>query len=388
MRSIRLAIVAVAPAPYRDPFFARLARVHEIDLNVLYLHSRDSVRSWTHEGEYSAETLSSPIPDKLHSLPVAGAVNPSLPRRLAAFRPTHLVVYGHSYWSQFAAMRWARRNQVPYFLRCDHTLMNIFSNREGGRVRWSRLRDRVIRHAAARSAGALTIGSENDRFWAYFGIPKERRFLVPFSVRSDLFGETADRLRPDRMRLRTNRGLPAGHLLLYAGRFVQKKNLSALITALGLAARPDLRLVLVGDGPLGDALRDQASSLPLGQVTFLPFGSQSELAKIYAAVDGLILPSFTDGWGLVVNEAMAAGLPALVSINCGCAPDLVRPGKNGFLFDPNRMDSIVGVLMTFADLSEADVHRYGEAARELIQDWSYEAAVAGVRQALEAAPAQ
>lgn len=383
---VRLAAVAVASAPYRDPFFACLANAPEIDLKVFYLHSQDSMRSWTPEGSYAAETLPSLVSERFYSLPVAGAVNLSLPRRLAEFQPTHLIVYGHSYWSQFAAMRWARRNQVPYFLRCDHTPMNIFSDRQGGRVRWSRLRDKVIRAAAARSSGALTIGRENDRFWAYFGIPKKRRFFVPFSVRADQFAETADRLRTDRMSLRASKGLPTGRLLLYAGRFVEKKNLSALINALGLADRPDLRLVLVGDGPLHEGLHAQAHALAPHQITFLRFGSQSELAEIYAAVDGLVLPSFTDGWGLVVNEAMAAGLPVLVSVNCGCSPDLVRPGENGLLFDPNRIDSIAGALMAFADLSDSDLRRYGQASRDIIQEWSYEAAVAGVRQALEAVP--
>ena len=375
MPKVRLAVVAVAPAPYIDPFFACLAGTPGIDLKVFYLHSQDSMRSWTPEGAYAAETLPSLVPEPLYSLPVAGAVNLSLPGHLDEFQPTHLIVYGHSYWSQFAAMRWARRNQVPYFLRCDHTPMNIFASRQGGRVRWSRLRDNVIRAAAARSSGALTIGRENDRFWAYFRIPDERRFFVPFSVCVDLFAEVADRLRTNRMSLRASKGLPAGRLLLYAGRFVEKKNLSALINALGLADRPDLRLVLVGDGPLHEGLRAQAQELPPDQVTFLPFGSQPERVEIYAAVDGLVLPSFTDGWGLVGKEAMAAGLP-----------DLVHPGKNGFLFDPTRTDSIAGALMAFADLSDPDVLRYGQASRDIIRDWSYEAAVAGVRQALEAVP--
>lgn len=386
MPKVRLAAVAVASAPYRDPFFACLAEAPEIDLKVFYLHSQDSMRSWTPEGDYAAETLPSLVPERFYSLPVAGAINPALPRQLDEFQPTHLIVYGHSYWSQFAAMRWARRHQVPYFLRCDHTPMNIFSSRQGGRVRWSRLRDKIIRSAAAQSSGALTIGRQNDRFWAYFGIPEERRFFVPFSVRADRFAETADRLRPNRTSLRVSKGLPAGRLLLYAGRFVEKKNLSALINALSLADRPDLRLVLVGDGPLRENLGARAQALAPDQVTFLPFRSQSELAEIYAAVDGLILPSFTDGWGLVVNEAMVAGLPVLVSANCGCAPDLVHPGENGFLFDPDRIDSMAGALMAFADLSDSDVRRYGQASRDIIKDWSYDAAVAGVRQALEAVP--
>ena len=79
---------------------------------------------------------------------------------------------------------------------------------------------------------------------------------------------------------------------------------------------------------------------------------------------------------------MAAGLPVLVSTGCGCAPDLVRPNENGFLFDPHRIDSMAGALMAFSDLSEADLRRFGETSRAIIQDWNYDTAAAGVSRAL------
>jgi glycosyltransferase involved in cell wall biosynthesis len=386
-QTARLAVVAVASAPYREPFFARLAKTDGVELRVFYLHSQDSLRSWAKQGEYQGETIPCLTPEALYSLPVLGAVNPALKRRLAEFQPTCLIVCGHSFASQFIAMRWARCKGIPYLLRCDHTPLNVVTNRENRPVRWAGARGRVVRYFAERSAGALTIGSENDRFWAYFGIPSERRFFAPFAVTNELFIAAAEETRPRKARLREELGIPGGRLLIFAGRFVEKKNLRRLLQAIELSDRENLILLLVGDGPLRSELKRAAAEHAPGRVFFAPFRSQADLAKMYAIADGLVLPSVLDGWGLVVNEAMAAGLPVLVSTACGCAPDLVRPNENGFLFDPQRIDSIAGALMAFADLSQANLVRFGEKSRELIRDWNYDKATAGVCRALEAVSA-
>ncbi len=387
-QTARLAVIAVASAPYREPFFVRLSETGGIALRVFYLHSRDSLRNWSKDGEYPGEAVPCLTPESLYSLPILGAVNPSLNKRLAEFRPTCLIVYGHSYLSQFSVMRWAQRNGIPYLLRCDHTPENILKSRANRPVRWARTRTRVVRYFADRSAGALTIGIENDRFWAAQGIPPERRFFTPFAVRNEVFAEAADRARARKAELREERGIAPGRLLIFAGRFVAKKNLPRLIEAMALASRENVVLLLVADGPQRREVEQAAAEHAPGKVFFAPFGTQADLAKMYAMADGLVLPSLLDGWGLVVNEAMAAGLPVLVSTACGCAPDLVRPNENGFLFDPHRVDSIAGALMAFADLSETDLARFGERSRELIRDWNYDTATAGVCRALEAVSAR
>lgn len=383
-QTARLAVIAVAFAPYREPFFARLAATSGIELRVFYLHSRDSLRSWAKDGEYQGEAVPCLTPEALYSLPVFGAVNLSLQARLEEFRPTCIIVCGHSYFSQFVAMRWAGRNGIPYLLRCDHTPLKIVTRRGNRPVRWVAARGRVVRYFAERSAGALTIGSENDRFWAYYGIPPERRFFAPFAVENELFIEAADWARSRKSQLRAELGIGLGRLLIFAGRFIEEKNLPRLIEAMMLADREELSLLLVGDGPLRSEVERAAAEHAPGRVFFAPFRAQADLAKMYAMADGLVLPSVLDGWGLVVNEAMAAGLPVLVSTACGCAPDIVRPNENGFLFDPHRVDSIAAALMAFADLSGSDLVRFGEKSRELIRDWNYGTAVDGVRKALEA----
>ncbi len=385
---MRLAIIAIAPAPYRDPLFARLARLSGYEMRVFYLHERDALRGWTtRPHDYPAEFVPCLTPERFYRLPLLGAVNPALTRRLAEFRPDALVVYGHSYQSQYQAMRWAARRQVPYFLRCDSNPESLVFRRDGGAVKMARLKNRVVRYFTRRAAGVLTIGTANDRYWEHFGIRSEGRFLAPFAVDNQWFGTIADQQRPRRGEIRRSQGLPSGRLLLFAGRLVPKKNLAAVLKALQAHGRPQLSLLIVGSGPEEFYLRQQVQQLGLTQIFFRSFESQEEVAKLYAAVDGLILPSLSEGWGLVVNEAMASGLPVLVSRRCGCAVDLVREGQNGYLLDPVDEQSIIESLNRFVRLTDEEVGAFGEASRGIVAEWNFERAVDGFQRALRSVAA-
>lgn len=381
---MRLSIIAIAPAPYRDPLFRRLAGLSGIELRVFYLHGKDSVRRWS-SGlfDYPAEFVPCLTPERLYPLPLLGSINPSIVRRLAAFRPDALVVYGHSYQSQYQAMRWARRRQIPYLLRCDRNPDSIVFRRDGGAVRGPRFKEHIIRYFTARAAGALTIGTANDRYWEHYGVPVERRFLAPLAVDNEFFRAAADEHRLSRPRIRDEMGLPQGRVLLFAGRLAQEKNLVRLVRAMGDSrGRPRPSLLVLGSGPLEGHLRREAARLGLTSIFFQGFRSQEDLAKVYAAVDGLILPSLSEGWGLVVNEAMAGGLPVLVSNRCGCAVDLVRDGENGFVLDPTSEASIGDAVVRFAELTPDQLRAFSDRSRGLVANWSYDRAVEGFQRAL------
>ena len=111
-----------------------------------------------------------------------------------------------------------------------------------------------------------------------------------------------------------------GHRFLYVGQLIERKNVGALIEAFALIKQGDDRLLIAGDGPLLDQLKVTAASLGVDKaVDFLGHKNQEELATIYASSNTFILPSTSEVWGLVVNEALASGLHAVVSDKCGVA---------------------------------------------------------------------
>ena len=148
-------------------------------------------------------------------------------------------------------------------------------------------------------------------------------------------------------------------------------------------------LTLSGSGPLEAQLRDQVAAAGLaGRVEFAGFRQYPDLPDCYARAGALVLPSWSDQWGLVVNEAMAAGLPVLVSENCGCAPDLVRAGVNGWTFAPHDRAALEAGLARVAKLSAAEWEAMGRASRELIAAYSPEAFAQALGQAAARAAAR
>jgi glycosyltransferase involved in cell wall biosynthesis len=159
-------------------------------------------------------------------------------------------------------------------------------------------------------------------------------------------------------------------------RFIQKKNLSKLLYA--FARYRDMggnrKLKLLGSGILEGELRNLVSVLNLDKiVTFHGFVNYHDLVVFLKKSFCLILPSLTDQWGLVVNEAMAAGLPVLVSKNCGCTLDLVEDGFNGFAFDPHEINEIASVLTRMDNFDEIQWKKMGERSELIIANWSLKA---------------
>lgn len=130
-------------------------------------------------------------------------------------------------------------------------------------------------------------------------------------------------------------------------------------------------MIILGTGPDEDELRKQVAEASIPEVVFAGFQQFDQLIAYYAFAGAFIHPALQEQWGLVVNEAMACGLPIGVSKTVGAAYDLVEDGVNGFKFDPNEMSSIEGALTRLA--ADPDHReRMANSSREIIQSWTPE----------------
>jgi len=213
--------------------------------------------------------------------------------------------------------------------------------------------------------GALVAGSRHAAYLANLGMARNRIGVAGNCVDNQFFDSRARALRAH----------PGGTrpYFLFVGRFIAEKNLVRLLDAwnqysdrLGPGAWP---LALVGGGPMDEALRDIARRYVTGSITFAGIRQHAELPPYYAGAGCLILPSTSEPWGLVVNEAMASGLPVLVSKLCGCAPDLIQEGANGFTFDPFDTGELASLMER---VSRATFPRsaFGEQSTRLISDYT------------------
>ncbi|WP_291275027.1 glycosyltransferase family 4 protein [Flavobacterium sp.] len=139
--------------------------------------------------------------------------------------------------------------------------------------------------------------------------------------------------------------------IVCVARYSKEKNLIQLINAFAKSkARKGYKLLLVGDGPDRKMLQQHIVSLGLeGEINLSGWVAYTELPGIYETAACLVLPSLFEPWGLVVNEAMAAGLPIILSEECGCLPDLLHTDKNGWSFKSDRELELVIALDQFAD---------------------------------------
>lgn len=144
-------------------------------------------------------------------------------------------------------------------------------------------------------------------------------------------------------------------------------------------------LVLLGDGELRNQLEKLRSEFGLeGSIQMPGFKQYEELPAYYAHAGAFIHASTTEQWGLVVNEAMASGLPVLVSNRCGCAADLVRNGENGWTFDPTNEGQLAGLMLKISS-DEERRKAMGAKSREIIAEWGPERFASGVKSAVDAA---
>jgi glycosyltransferase involved in cell wall biosynthesis len=312
--------------------------------------------------------------DHISGAPVGDVVQTALERE----RPSVVALPGWSLPEALASLAWALAHGVPAILMAD-------SQRHDRRR--NPLAEGAKRRVVSLCSAALVAGAAQVAYTADLGLARERIFTGYDVVDNEHFQAGAERARADAT-LRAKMGLPA-RFFLVSCRFVYEKNLLRLLEAYGryrASSSDPWSLVLLGDGPLRGAVEGAIRRLDLQKLVLAPGFMQYDVLPAYYGLAGAaILPSAVEPWGLVVNEAMAAGLPVLVSERCGCAPELVEPGRNGFTFDPFEVAELSGLMLKLSSESEAQLEAMGRASQEIISRWTPELFAENLEKAVQAA---
>ena len=159
---------------------------------------------------------------------------------------------------------------------------------------------------------------------------------------------------------------------IFVGRLIDYKNLFLFLKAFHAAQQNSNEkwgVIILGDGELKVDLQQHISKNNIQNISFQSGVSWQQVPEYLALSNVLVLPSYSEPWGLVVNEAMACGLPVIVSEMCGCAIDLVKNGENGFTFAPNHSESLINILLKFMN-KEVDSVKMGMISEQIIADYS------------------
>lgn len=214
--------------------------------------------------------------------------------------------------------------------------------------------------------GYICFGTSSARYLLRLGAREDRILSRHAAVINEaVIRNVYQHALPDRATQKARLGLPGG-VIAFVGRLAPEKNLPKLITAFRRVATGGWKLLVIGDGPLRNDVEAQSDICWLGGRPW------NEVPEALALADALVLPSSFEPWGLVVNEAMTCGLPVLVSRRCGCTDDLLRPGENGYLFDPEDDASLETALKTFMALPDVARADMGARSLQLISPFSTE----------------
>ena len=206
------------------------------------------------------------------------------------------------------------------------------------RILYQRSVDAVAASGMRSVEYSQALGFDLDRIWRIGNV-----------VSNDTFAEKAEEARKNPEKHRAEFDLPERYFLSI-GRLDAKKNLLFLIDAFERYRKRggEWNLVMVGRGPQKNEIHEYAKRLPDGSIHFIDWLQIDELPYVYALGGAFALASTSEPWGLVVNEAMACGLPVLVSRACGCQPELCRRGLNGFDFDPRDLEALTRAMTKVA----------------------------------------
>jgi 1,2-diacylglycerol 3-alpha-glucosyltransferase len=360
---IEAAIVFINYGPYH---LARARALLEIpDLRPSFIQLASSIDSHPWQVEEAASRL------KLRTLSQLSyeqcsytQLSRSLRIALNEINPRVVVTASYRPFIMLTAARWARSHGRRAVLFFETTRSDRYRRPLAEMLkRWT---------IAAYYDAAFAGGKAHCDYLMQLGMPGCRIWQPYDVVDNHYFAAMAADVRSDHEHWRNRLELPQRYFL-YVGRYSPEKNLLRLLRAYRIyrtrfpAAWP---LVLVGHGTQRAELENYVSDAELRGVILRPFEQLQTLPAYYALAGCFVLPSTVDPWGLVVNEAMACGLPVIVSRLCGCGFDLVREGSNGFLFDPYDIDALADLLGRMSSLDETTRQSMSAQSRRIISTFT------------------
>jgi glycosyltransferase involved in cell wall biosynthesis len=382
----RVALIASHVIQYQAPFFRLLAGHSEIDLTV-YFCSRAGAETYVDTEmqttlRWDLDLLGGYRHVFLRNLGrgegYTRLINPGvLPAILFGRYDAVILFLGWGTITSLLALAACRMSDTPAFLFGDSSFPPPATSMR------QRVRARFIRTVFKLTSGFLTSGHLNAEYYRHYGADPKRFFLVPWATDNARFTAASTFAPGEREQLRASLGIrPDELLIVYSAKLLPRKDPMTLLAAVSkMRNRERAAVLFLGHGELREPLERFAREQNL-HALFPGFINQQDLPRHYAIGDVFVLPSVYEPRGAVLNEAMACGLPVIVTDRCGSIGDIVREGENAFVFPAGDADALARQLDRLVD-EPALRETMARKSRELIADWSYERGVDGVVEALK-----
>ena len=342
------------PSPYRVHFFDELGK--DMDVTVLYSDRVEDMKhrnaAWFEEGEHGFRTVRLTPKFRVGRRYLCFDVIPWLKKKYDA-----IVVCGYSSPTAVLAMAWLRLHRVPFYMEVD-----------GGLIR----QDGKLKHFVKKSLVCLanqwlSTGVHTTQYLVHYGAKREKVTHYPFSslYEKDILQMPLSQKEKEAFRMML--GIEEKHMILAIGQFIHRKGFDVLLHA---AKNLDsgIGIYIVG-GETTDEYRKLREELGLRNVHFLGFQKKDRLALLYKAADLFVLPTREDIWGLVINEALAYGLPTITTDRCVAGLELIENGVNGYVVPVGDAEALAEKIQA---VLASDLEKMGNAALKKVRPYTLE----------------
>lgn len=357
---MKFAIVTNIPAPYRIPIYNILAEKYGDNFLVIYCARKEANRSWNLDDfRFNHTYLKEKTKAKGDGFNFVHN-NPDIFKKLRSFKPDVVITTGYNPTHLYA---WF------YALLNGKKHIPMTDGWQGSERNLSFLHRLVRRLVFFTSKAFIGAGENSIRLFGSYGVKRERIFKSHLCIDNERFmrrGEERER----------------NHHLMFSGQFLDIKLpfLFAEICKKVKESIPELKVLLLGSGPLKEEFLGRLDEYGI-DYDYPGFISQEELPGYYSSSKLFLFTTITDAWGIVANEAMASGMPVLVTPHAGVVNDLVLDGENGFILEakPELWAERAVELLTDSEMYKS----FSERARERVVEFNFQAAAEGISQAFE-----
>ncbi|MFK8184207.1 MAG: glycosyltransferase family 4 protein [Phormidesmis sp.] len=384
---MKLGILSTHPIQYYVPLYRYLTAQEGLDLTVFYAHQPSAAQlgvgfniafKWDVDltSGYNHVWLKNESKEP-HLQTFEGCDTPEIKNIISREQFDAFLVLGWYTKSMWQAMRACWQTQTPIFVRGDsHLRLPLpYYKKLIKKITYPRF--------IKRFSGCFAVGKWSADYFTYYRA--KQVIHSPHFVDGDWFRQQLDKNRSSASAIRDAWSLhPDETTFLFVGKFEEEKRPLDFLCAIekllaNLPSGEKIRGLMVGDGLLRRACESfcQEKDLP---VTFTGFLNQTEMPKAYLVADVIVLPSNSETWGLVINEAMSCGLPAIVSDHVGCGPDLVFNNQTGFIYPLGDVQALSRHMLTLSQKSVA--HEMGHMAKAHVAQYSVKAAGSAIVNAM------
>ncbi|NBV83840.1 glycosyltransferase family 1 protein [bacterium] len=325
-RRDKVVLLHAVISPYKVTLFNQLTTWFP-NLHVIYYSVTEKMRSWKVDRDELRHNYTLLNEGNLESHSWL-KISIQVWRELNRIQPDLIIISEYIYPPYWSGLIWAIVHQKKRLFFSEST------EADRPRLWW---KEWIKRWFVRRCHFGIAQGSQSKAYMHRLGMPNDQ------IVVKDADGANVARKIRSELVLKWK----ASSLnILFVGRFAPEKNLITLLDAYEQVVKQhaDVGLILVGDGPLQSEIQQLISRRQLTRAVIIPFLQKPDLPAIYGISDIFVLPSISEPWGLVVNEAMACGLPIVVSSKAGSAHDLAVHGKNGFIVNPTDVNEIADAI--------------------------------------------